>query len=454
MVSGVTARCESESNTELQQHDMREPLLLVSNYNDWGKNLEAAHKAFLFTSASSSCPNQRECWLELNIQSKRHLSFQIISAKRLWGWRIHPARDEKESKELKCSQRVSAHLSVGGSGKAAHGLNFRVREAPPISIEIRVACSRQHGIMVWYERTGHGNAVHPSCFAEVPPWQSHAEVGCLRLVGGFCHHCVDVQGLTLKPQETSDGLCSDWRRHQLCIRLQYREIKFQIISDRLGYEWRLCPKRGGSRSVIPKGDTNDLAVTLGRKKDGHGRKYFRIRENYLVVVVLSVWMEIINESAVGRIYVTYTIEDMMPDVAIGPHEIQFPPKELSALDLMVQKIAQNPRILDVVKDRLRAVVNVVRRELNTRVVALAPPADMPAPPAQRVAAMLMLLPSALAGWPNVFHTYLHYHLLSPTGPRFAHVYVFVDEPPVMVVPCIRVVFSMVHRGLENRAALT
>lgn len=40
----------------------------------------------------------------------------------------------------------------------------------------------------------------------------------------------------------------------------------------------------------------------------------------------------------------------------------------------------------------------------------------------------MLLPSTLGECPGVFRTYLWWHILAPSGPRFAHMFVFLDKP--------------------------
>lgn len=342
---------------------------------------------------------------------------------------MHPAGDRKECKELRRGRRVSARLTVGKQEAVAHGLNFRIREDPPATIEVRVVFSRVSGILVWYEHRGQLNGACIPRLEEVAPWQSHEEVGGVRIIGGFCRRRSDVEGLEFEPQESPQGVKETWRRHQLCIRLLHREIKFQVVSAKLGFEWRLCPRRGGSHSIIPRGESNSIAVVIGRKKDGYGRKHFRIRESFLSVVLLNISMEVLEDSTVGRVCITYTVEDRAPQVAIGLREVQFPPKELTQMDLMVAKLARNPHLLEEIKERLRAVVSVIHRELDTKVLPLAAssPGDS-LPSAPRVAAMLMLLPRALAGWPAVFRTFLHYHLLAPDGPKFAHMFVFIDEP--------------------------
>jgi len=420
---------EGSTDRALQIMDVSEPLVLMGSCNDWGKDLEAARKSFTFGCSDSCDAERQEKCLELSIHSKKHLSFQIVSAKSLWDWRIHPADDCRDSKELKRDRMAPAQLTVGKDDKAAHGRNFRIRETPPAVIQVKVLLSRKEGISVWYGALGLPSTGYLPRLEDVAPWQSPEEVGSLRLTGGFCRCRTDVEGLNFRLQETAEGFGAGWRHHQLCFRMQHREVKFQIISDRLGYEWRLCPKRSGKSSVIPKGSGNGMEVVLGRKKDGHGRRYFRVTENYLTVLTLNVWMEVTDDRTVGRVTVAYAVEDTGLQVAIGLREFQYPPKALSQLDVMIQKICQNPRLLEVVEDRLRAVVTVVRRELNTRVLRLAPASPGRPPAACRVAAMLMLLPSALGGWPGVFRCYLRYHLLSPGGPRLAHLFVFLDEPP-------------------------
>lgn len=51
-----------------------------------------------------------------------------------------------------------------------------------------------------------------------------------------------------------------------------------------------------------------------------------------------------------------------------------------------------------------------------------------APEPAKVAAMLMLLPGTLGECPGTFRTYLWWHVLAPAGPRFAHIFVFLDRP--------------------------
>jgi len=117
------------------------------------------------------------------------------------------------------------------------------------------------------------------------------ELQPLRLVGGFCDWLLEVPGLVTEIQESDTAFL-----HRLRFVQNVRSIEFQIVSDRLGFAWRIFPDpdleggrlqcgmkcrealMGGSRDghnlnfciEEPADSCVDLLITLQKGKDGVG----------------------------------------------------------------------------------------------------------------------------------------------------------------------------------------
>lgn len=442
----------SPAAEELQAFDVSEPLLLLGSCNDWGHDWEDTKRRFRFSVASQS-PVEVESYLQVTLPADKRIKFQIISARSSWSWRLYPAGHDDASRDLSCEWRSRALLCRDEEDKWAHGRNFRLEESISQVITIWVLLTQTRGIFAWYRR-GYAPlarpAPAPSALEQKLRAKSQqptlADIGALRAVGKFCRWRIEAEGLLLSSPEPELAVPGQgrWVRHRLCFRMHSKEVEFQIISDNLGFKWRLFPRwNNKSGRSLPRGDKNSVKVTLGGQDDGHG-KNFRVAEDFLTIVTLCVWIEVIRpdrkggssgssgalaDALAGRISVTYTVEDTGLQVAIGSNEYHYPPHEVSSLDCSVKEMSVKPEGVEeqmLAKSLGRADLSAIQ-VLKQKPVRLFRGTEILAP--VRVAAMLMLLPSTLGECPGVFKTYLQYHLLAPRGPRLAHIFIFIDRPP-------------------------
>lgn len=109
----------------------QEPLHLAGTWTKWSTNLPKAQLQHV--------PGSSESVARLSLCAKltsMSLSFQVVSAKKAWAWRLFP-RDAKPAmwgahvaKEGKLSEGIPDAVIVGlGDSKKGHGLNFHIIEA-------------------------------------------------------------------------------------------------------------------------------------------------------------------------------------------------------------------------------------------------------------------------------------------------------------------------------------
>jgi len=131
----------------LGPEDLREPLLLLGTCNNW--NVEEAKEHFRFKRFSGG-PSQGYQESRLIVRCfKEVFEFQVVSAKRLWDWRIYPSSRDVEL-ERGVKDRVQAGLLVGADHTGADGKNFRVRKNDD-KVYVMVSLSEGCGVRVWCE---------------------------------------------------------------------------------------------------------------------------------------------------------------------------------------------------------------------------------------------------------------------------------------------------------------
>lgn len=409
--------------------DIDETLLLAGNCNSWGEIPGDAQQPFLFERVrnESLAADEREQRLQVRVGSRR-LAFQILSAARLWDWRVHPPTDgASSSSKGRLYRGVSrkAQLSRNRENKAAHGRNFTIREEQNAIVDVVVRLSNRDGIFVRYDLKIASSVSLPSprIFDNGVPCASPKDVGLLRLVGSFCHWSTHAEGLNLAYQGDEELAGKRWFKHRVCIRMQANIVKFQIVGESYRFKWRIFPKAKKHR-VLLRGDSNKLQILFG--PGGHG-KNFHVKEPFLTVITLTVWLAAVDECApVSDVCVVSEVEgtDDGAQVAIGRRTYQYPPRPVSPLDRMIHAIAESRDKREEIVGRIRLLFKKFRSPIGLPVIPLG---GVPGKKPARVAAMLMLRPSALMQCSVVFRTYLCYHMLAPEGPQFAHIFVFMDE---------------------------
>lgn len=128
--------------------DVREPLLLLGSCNNW--NVEEAKEKFRFKRHSGGeAQGYQESRLIVRCP-KESFEFQVVSARRLWDWRLYPSGDNMElTRGMK--DQVQVGLFVGTDHEDLHGKNFRVRKSFGDKIYIMVSLSASDGLHVWCE---------------------------------------------------------------------------------------------------------------------------------------------------------------------------------------------------------------------------------------------------------------------------------------------------------------
>jgi len=207
---------------------------------------------------------------------------------------------------------IQARVGAGTDSSKAHGRNFFINGTPQEIVQVWVSLGKDQ-VLVWCERkisklqdalsasemplptpVGVPGRLGPAprlpemtkaAAASATPsrdarWQAEKgrvsqttfrieELQPFRLVGEFCEWQLDVRGLvTDEVSATSDG----WHEHHLLLVLKSKKLEFQIVSDPLGFKWRLFPSATVPRGKLTKGQ-QCMYVLMGGPNDGHGANF-------------------------------------------------------------------------------------------------------------------------------------------------------------------------------------
>lgn len=222
-------------------------------------------------------------------------TFQIISAKEKWHWRLYPADLQKMMLVKDAGSAVPAAISVGTDDGAHHGRNFQINEPKGGLFTIFVSMKKRRRV-VWYSqetpdhlRNSGAQAANSTkspaagSFLASPQSMPADEFEPLRLVGDFNQWDEEAEGCELIPQDVDTN--SGWRTHRLCLRLRNSRLTFQIVSSKISKRWRCYPKTRTKSSLLRNQPSMD--VIIGDEQDGRGCD-FQIKEAQDAVVLLSV----------------------------------------------------------------------------------------------------------------------------------------------------------------------
>jgi len=271
------------------------------------------------------------------------LDFQIVSSKYGLQWRCYPEFVKDGTCKLEPFTRSeTAHTKIGGERDGDNRF-FSIREPKgmlvgillwlkveqlPVHLGIGKRCTAAE---VSYERMP-GNPGRCISFGMLSQANFRlAQIQPVRLVGECVKWNTRAPGLEFKPHNASKS--DEWQEHRLCCTLQGTHLDFQVISSQLGFDWRGYPKTVNKYGIclLPRGASNSMEVSIGGKRDGHGRN-FRVEEPAFSIVTISVWLKTAVEPDIGlgercgQVMVTYSTEDTGLTVGIGPSHVQFPLK--------------------------------------------------------------------------------------------------------------------------------
>eukprot|EP00434_Breviolum_minutum_P003529 symbB.v1.2.003104.t1/scaffold151.1/size297192/3 len=315
------------------------PLRLVGDFCSW--QVDVPGLDFKPNSSESLVGGKvLEFFLPFNLEEA--VEFQIISSPLGFRVRLYP-KEEVQLKEERKIGASEANALVGGSGDG-HGRNFIINDRQAKLLLVRLALGKRGvegpplAAQVCY-------ALHLGTRPDLPAvtisagkatlWSNDpgslrlSQLLPLRLVGKPCSWRLEQSGLLLSFAETEGA----WHGYSLCLRLLTREVEFQIVSDKLGFGWRLFPE--GSSCKLPNGTspTHGSPAVLGGKDDGSGCNFVLIGRP-LSVVTLYVWL-MIEEDRVQSIRIGQGLGDsekQTPQVAVGARRVQYPvPAEMTPL---------------------------------------------------------------------------------------------------------------------------
>jgi len=158
-----------------------------------------------------------------------------------------------------------------------------------------------------------------------------ATVGPLRLVGKFCQWRLEVPGLLLSPIGKEEPTSSSQgggarsskaaRRYEyaLCFSMSAKRIEFQIVSDTLGFEWRVFPLKGHEGLVR---NLKAIDAAVGGRDDGHGQNFLITEDSATIVTIYVTLLSEADTRATIR-YDLKTAAGKAPRVGIGGEKVTY-----------------------------------------------------------------------------------------------------------------------------------
>mmetsp|Transcript_126454 Transcript_126454/g.224085 ORF Transcript_126454/g.224085 Transcript_126454/m.224085 type:complete len:494 (-) Transcript_126454:170-1651(-) len=144
----MTATSRHIRHPGLSEEAMSEPLLLVGSCNGW--DASAARKAHRFLALSDAKDTDQRRFRLRMLAPAAPLVFQVISAKRLWDWRVYP-RGVGDVPHGYTSRPVATGLACGEDAEAARDKNFVIGEVSSSAVAVHILLSKHIGIRLWYE---------------------------------------------------------------------------------------------------------------------------------------------------------------------------------------------------------------------------------------------------------------------------------------------------------------
>jgi hypothetical protein len=148
-----TRRIERGSEASLA-FDPSEPLLLIGSCNGWSLAEAKRQHTFMKVDRDPTSVAQ-ESKVRIEEVPEDGVSFQIISLRKQWEWRLYPAGNSRASCKLKRG-RAEGTVAQLATGKDAdlecQGREFYVRNTGlGCAVEIRVSITNETKIQVWYD---------------------------------------------------------------------------------------------------------------------------------------------------------------------------------------------------------------------------------------------------------------------------------------------------------------
>ncbi|CAJ1388577.1 unnamed protein product [Effrenium voratum] len=311
------------------------PLRLVGDFCSWQADVPGLE---LQANGSQVGGKVLEFFLPLEIQESS-VEFQIISSPLGFQVRLYP---KEGAGLLKADEKMGAseaNALVGGSGDG-HGRNFVIRDTKAKALLVRLALGKKGvagpalAAQVSYaqkERQGFPTVqigdgkirvlsgdVGQVAWSSDPDSLKLKQLLPLRLVGQPCSWRLEQSGLTFADADKQ----GEWQGFSLCCRLLTRQVDFQVVSDKMGFGWRLFPE-GGTARVPLTPEPHDAAVAaIGGKDDGSGQN-FSLSGRPLSVVSITAWLKLDGERVLGA-RVGHASSNETPKVAIGARRVQYP----------------------------------------------------------------------------------------------------------------------------------